>query len=114
QVGNAPQAVAFGVATPHRDRKRVVEAERLSPYEPEPLRVVAHDGGIHALGTGDWGGGTLQHGGVRRPRVLDVQVDAAGGDRLVTDQRSPKVEPALDGGVGEPLVLLPHDPAGQV
>src|SRR5439155_538977 len=112
QVGDALQAVAHGVAVSHGDGEGVVEAERRAPHEPEPLCVVARHGAIDAIAISD--GRVLQHGRVRGPRVLHVQIYLARRDGLMTHERAAQVEAPLHGKRRAPLDLLCHDLTQQV
>src|SRR5205085_1701877 len=56
----------------------------------------------------------LQDGGVRRPRVLHVEIDLARRDGLMAHERAAQVEAALDRQPRTALDLLRHDFAQQV
>jgi len=96
----------------YRDGERIVETERPAPRQPEALRVVARHGVIDAVAIGD--GRELQHRGVRRSRVLDVQVDLSRRDRRVAHERTAQVKASLHRQARAPLDLLRHDLAEQV
>src|SRR5439155_1969357 len=102
-VRDAPQAVSSGVGAANQDGERVVEPEGREPAQSEARGILALDYAGDAIAIAHRG--VLQDRGEGRARILGVQVDLPGEDRLVTDERAPQVEPPLDGVVQAALQL---------
>ena len=99
------QVLAAGRLPTHDHGKRVVEAERVQPFQA-PLAAV---GGAHLLQNRlrrPSRRRLFQNGRQSRPRVLRVQIDLAFHQRLMRHQRSAQIELPLHRHAQAPLDLL--------
>ena len=93
RVGDGLQLQPFGVGGADEDRKRVLEPQRIEDREAG-VRIAATDLVEHAASVGDRR--LPEDRGQRRARVLDVDVDVAGADRAVADERAAQIQAPLD------------------
>ena len=87
------EAERAGVAAAHENRERVVEAERRQQRASAPRVQIAH-GREHRAGVR--ADRLMKDRRQRRAGVLDVDVDVAGHQRAIADQRAAQIQPALD------------------
>jgi hypothetical protein len=93
EIGQGAQPEPPGVITADQHGERVLEAEWIHDRQSR-IRVALADGLEDALAIGF--GRPVEDGGLRRARILHVEVDVPRAHRAVADERAAQIESPLD------------------
>ena len=103
-VGCVAEIEALGVFAADHHGESILEAERLGDFEMETLGVVL----FHTIVDVAWvaAGGFVEDGGEGRAGVFDVEVEVAGEERLLAEERAAEIGFAFDVDAGARFDVL--------
>ena len=105
-VGNFGEMELFGVGAADDHCESVFETERLGDVEIEALGVALFDAFVDGLGVGIVGWRFVENGGECGAGVFDVQIELAGEERFLAEERAAEIGFAVDVDAGAGFDVL--------